>query len=155
MLLGSRGGLLVVLVGSFWPIVLLFRSAVRPVRAARRHRLHLGDGQHGLRGRGRRLVQEMQVLVGRLLFLTYGRQLRLGEDVLGDGALGAAGGRAAAVVGPGLLKALLRVLLLRGVPLGWQWLQITTSRKRTINAKILYLALGTGLENLGGALQLS
>lgn len=122
VLFGSREGLLVVLSGSFWPIVLLFRSAVGPMRAARRNRLHLGDSQHGLCGRGRWLVQETQVLIGCLLLLAYGRQIRLGEDVLGDGALGAAGGRAAAVVGPGLFKALLGVLLLRGVSLGWQWL---------------------------------
>lgn len=130
MLLGSGRGRLVVLSGSFWPIVLLFCLAVRPMRAAQWHRLHLGDSQHRLCGRGRRLIQEAQVLVRRLLLLANGRQLRLGEDVLRDGALGAAGGCAATVVGAGFLKALLGVLLLRGVSLSWQWLQITTSRKR-------------------------
>lgn len=135
MLLGCQWGLADMFCGSVWWIVLYFglwgllRLAAGLTLDLRTGSLHLGDGLHRLGGSTGGLVQA-EVLGGCLFLLPNGGQLRLREDIFGDGAFSAAGDCAATVTGPPLLQALLWVLLLGGVPLSWQRLQVTENRRR-------------------------
>lgn len=154
VLLGSHGGLAIIFCGSVWWIVLCFcrggllwladwAAGTAWSLGAGNCGLHLGDCLHRLCGGARGLVQT-EVLIRRLLLLPNGRQLWLGEDVLGYRALGAAWGRAAAAVGPRLPQTLLWVLLLRGVSFGWKRLQVTDNmtdkqwdRGKSLRSKII------------------